>query len=60
MADNGKKYPGQLDRYTALREAREKTEADGKTVDPFLVLAEELAGASYILDGIRYNTRNRG
>lgn len=54
----GKKtYPGGLERYTELREARLEAEKNNQPPDPFLILAEEAAGLCYILDGIRFNTR---
>jgi hypothetical protein len=51
-----KVYPGNLARYVELRETR-------NTLDPSdpnffaACVAEELAGLSYILDGIRYSAR---
>jgi len=56
-----KEYPGQLEDYARIREAREKAEKDG--VDPAtaaaLNIAEQLAGLAYIADGIRYSTRKQ-
>jgi len=70
MADNDKVFPGNIDRYRSLRDARDKFaeqhQQDG-AVDPnvfqayvLLNVAEELAGLAYILDGIRYSTRKQG
>lgn len=56
---NEKVYPGGLDRYVTLRQARELHEANGGTPEPAWVLAEEMAGLAYILDGIRYSLRNK-
>jgi hypothetical protein len=57
-----KVYPGQLDDFLALREARQAAQATDN-VDAShvigLAVAEQLAGLNYILDGIRYSTRNR-
>jgi hypothetical protein len=61
-----KVYPGGLDRYVALRDAREAQEEALSTLDTnpvsdstflALVVAEELAGLAYLLDGIRYSAR---
>lgn len=55
-------YPGSIDHYRMLREVRERltpaAEGDVPT-ELFLaaVIAENLAGLSYILDGIRYSAR---
>jgi len=59
-----KVYPGNLDRYTELREAREQLQSstgpeDVANLNLLLAatIAEELAGLAYILDGIRYSAR---
>lgn len=59
-------YPGNIDRYKTLRGQRETLGASLDFDDPAqaqvfvgLVIAEELAGLSYILDGIRYNSRQK-
>jgi hypothetical protein len=52
-----KVYPGGLDRYTELRRNRQAREAEGLDDDPGLIIAEELAGLAYLLDGIRYAAR---
>ena len=52
-----KVYPGNLSRYSELRKAREEAERQGMSVAGEYVLAEELAGLAYILDGIRYAAR---
>lgn len=67
MAENNEKvYPGNLDRYTALRAQREALETAPEAVTSMpdypvrlalVTIAEELAGLSYISDGIRYQTR---
>lgn len=54
--DDKKVYPGQLARYTELRELRAAAEKNSPE-ELYLTIAEELAGLSYIMDGIRYNTR---
>lgn len=67
MADDTKNYPGGLSAYTRLREMREAAQGDYEkgtiTGDlptvAALAIAEELAGLSYILDGIRYQTRGK-
>jgi hypothetical protein len=68
LANDDKKYPGGISAYTRLREQRENlTEAhekgalDAPDVATLAILsvAEELAGLSYILDGIRYQTRGK-
>ena len=56
----GKEYPGQLDEYARLREEREAmtvTDDTSAIIKSCLEVAEQLAGLSYIADGIRYNTR---
>lgn len=63
MASEEKKvYPGSLDRYSELREKRieAETSPDAQEIASTvaaLSVAEELAGLAYILDGIRYTTR---
>jgi len=67
--DETKIFPGNLERYKALRKFREELETDpgseghgaGGNTSNFLAaaIAEELAGLSYILDGIRYQTRQQ-
>lgn len=58
MAANDKIYPGSLERYRAIRAMREESDAqEGSSPNPSLMIAEELAGLAYILDGIRYSTR---
>jgi hypothetical protein len=54
--DNKPVYPGSLERYRTIRKAREILEEEG-TLDPLTLIAEELAGLAYLLDGIRYSTR---
>jgi hypothetical protein len=59
--DDNKIYPGNIDEYRRLRTKREEMESDAKGADQALILAaviaEQLAGLSYILDGIRYSAR---
>lgn len=55
-------FPGHIDRYRDLRKLREEQEqktsgTDDQSEYAALCIAEELAGLSYILDGIRYSTR---
>jgi len=64
--DETKVYPGSIDRYRELRQAREAlTPAEGEVGGADLhlltaaVIAEELAGLAYILDGIRYSARSK-
>jgi hypothetical protein len=57
-------YPGSIEHYRMLREVRERTApaAEGDTpTELFLaaVIAENLAGLAYILDGIRYSARRQ-
>jgi hypothetical protein len=61
-----KEYPGDLDDFARLREMRESLEkqhADGSLLDVAPVLAaniaEQIAGLTYILDGIRYSARKQ-
>jgi len=64
----GKKYPGQLEEYHNLRALREQAQSDAGDAPSIeqaqliatLANAEQLAGLSYIADGIRYNTRRKG
>lgn len=61
-AEKRKLYPGQLAEYARLREVRENVQNDeGHDLNLVvgLVIAEQLAGLNYILDGIRFATRNR-
>jgi len=59
MADE-KVYPGSLSRYQTLRALREETEESLPMNERVaLVIAEELAGLAYILDGIRYSARKQ-
>jgi CRISPR/Cas system-associated protein endoribonuclease Cas2 len=68
LANDEKKYPGGISAYTRLREQREQMQdahekgaldaPDLGTV-ALLSVAEELAGLSYLLDGIRYQTRGK-
>lgn len=61
--DEAKIYPGSIDRYRELRRLREQFEeggSEGGERHPLFaaaVIAEELAGLAYILDGIRYSAR---
>lgn len=65
--DDQKIYPGNLERYRDLRKLREEAEvgvSGDEGIQPTppqeyaaLCIAEELAGLSYILDGIRYSAR---
>lgn len=55
-AENKNRFPGQLDRYAAIKEIRQATSPDDVRFVG-LCIAEELAGLSYILDGIRFNSR---
>jgi hypothetical protein len=51
-----KVYPGNLARYVEMREVRSSMDVS----DPNFfaaVIAEELTGLAYILDGIRYSAR---
>ena len=60
-----KVYPGSIERYRELRKQREfiaknaeSEDAPGDSQAYFAaVLAEEIAGLAYILDGIRYSAR---
>lgn len=57
-----KVYPGQLEDFLALREARQQAQQhdDVDTAHVIgLAIAEQLAGLNYILDGIRYSARNK-
>jgi hypothetical protein len=62
-AKEEKVYPGSLSRYQELREARQAAEASEDQTESeravVLGVMEELAGLSYILDGIRYSARRK-
>jgi len=55
-----KEYPGQLEDYAELKKLREEAQAagDNATASMFAV-AEQIAGLSYIADGIRYSLRRQ-
>jgi len=55
----GKEYPGQLADYAELRGLRKEAQANNDPSTPALMVAEQLAGLAYILDGIRYSARRR-
>ncbi len=66
--DETKIYPGSIERYRELRKLREFLGQDGEGNDgkgsdsqAYLAatIAEEMAGLSYILDGIRYSARSK-
>jgi hypothetical protein len=52
-------YPGRLTRYHALMAQRKEAEAENAPDLVGFVIAEEIAGLAYILDGIRYAARNQ-
>jgi len=59
-AEETKVYPGSIERYRFLREKRQAAETDPKGNDTLvaaLSIAEEIAGLTYVLDGIRYAAR---
>lgn len=58
-SEEQKIYPGSVERYRALREARLEAETKDETPELTVArqIAEELAGLAYILDGIRYAAR---
>lgn len=63
-AEPRKVYPGNLDDFTKQREARIKAESQDNPPTPaaevaMLVIAEQLTGLNYILDGIRYAMRDK-
>lgn len=66
--DETKIYPGSVERYRELRKLRESlgSHQDGESAELHsvdtpayfaAVVAEEMAGLAYILDGIRYSAR---
>jgi hypothetical protein len=59
---NDKIYPGSIEHYRSIRAQREALEASEDQTEReravFVGVLEEMAGLSYILDGIRFSLRN--
>jgi len=56
--DDNTVFPGGKDRYRSLLTAAQNNEDEA--LQPLLDVAAEIAGLSYILDGIRYSMRQGG